>query len=51
MQVKSCYAGLAEKLTARHREEVQKWTEARKTEGCAKFKEMEDIRKKLGAHL
>ena len=49
MQVKSCYAGLAEKLTARHREEVQKWTEARKTESCAKFKEMEDIRKKLGA--
>ena len=49
LQVKSCYAGLAEKLTARHREEVQKWTEARKTESCAKFKEMEDIRKKLGA--
>jgi len=49
-EVKSCYAGLAEKLTTRHREEVQKWTEARKTEGCAKFREMEDIRKKLGAH-
>jgi len=47
-EVKSCYTGLAERLNSKHKEEVVKWKEMRKAEGCTKLEEMEEIRRKLG---
>ena len=35
-------------LNSKHREEVVKWEEMRKAEGCTKLEEMEEIRRKLG---
>ena len=47
-QVKACYTELAKKLISKHREEVEKWNEVKKADGCSKMEEMEEIRRKLG---